>query len=54
MSPLLNKPIIQIREKPILQQPQNIAQPKTTLTVPVSESFQIHDTFILVPNNKIP
>ena len=39
MSPPLNKPIIQLREKPTSQQPQNIAQPKTTLKVPVPEQF---------------
>ena len=36
--PLLNKPILQLTEKSILQQPQNIVQPKMTLKVPVPES----------------
>ena len=37
MPPPLHKLIKQVKEKPILQQPQNLMQPKT-LKVPVSES----------------
>ena len=54
MSPLLNKPIIWIVEKLILQQPQNIVQPKTTLKVPVPENSPLHDKFIPVPDYVIP
>ena len=49
MSPPLNKPIIQISEKPVLQ-PQNIAHPKITSKVPVPEGSQTHEKFIPVPN----
>ena len=31
----LNRPIIQLKEKLISQQPQNLVQPKITLKVPV-------------------
>ena len=41
-------------EKPILQQPQNIVQPRTTLKVPVPESSRPHDKFMPVPNCIIP
>ena len=41
-------------EKPILQQPQNIVQPKTTLKVPLPESSSPHDKFIPVPDYVIP
>ena len=54
ISPLLNKPIIQSTEKPVLQQAQNIAQPKTTSKVLVSESFRLDDKFIPVPDYIIP
>ena len=54
MPPLHYKPIIQLTEKPILQQLQNIAQPKTTLKVPVPESSQIHDKLITVSKYIIP
>ena len=39
ISPPLNKPIIQVKAKPILQQPQNIVQPKIISKVLVSEGF---------------
>ena len=54
MSTLLNRPIIQLKEKPISQQPQNLAQPKITSKVPISESSQIHDKIIPVPDYIIP
>ena len=52
--PPLDKPIIQIAEKLILQQPQNINQPKTTPKVSVPESFQLHEKIIPVHNYTIP
>ena len=53
------RPIIQIAERPILQQPQNIIQPKTTSKISVPESSQLHDKVIPVPRlcnptNKVP
>ena len=67
VSPLLDKPeqlqllpgrrpIILIAEKSILQQPQNIIQPKTKLKISVPEisivpeSSQLHDKVIPLPN----
>ena len=38
VSVLLYRPIIHLKEKLISQQPQNLVQPKITLTVPISES----------------
>ena len=52
--PLLHKHHIQEKEKRILQQPQNLAQPKITLKVPVPDSSQIHETFTPVPDYVIP
>ena len=54
MTPLLDKPIIQMVEKPISQQPQNIIWPKTTSKVSVPDSSQLQDKFILVPDYVIP
>ena len=54
------KPIIQIAERPILQQPQNIIQPKMRPKYSVPESSIIlesswhHDKAIPVPNYVIP
>ena len=54
------KSIIQIAERPILQQPQNITQSKTRPKISVSEgpivleSSQLHDKIIPVPNYVIP
>ena len=53
MSPTLVKPFIKIAEKPILQQPQNIAQTKIS-KVPVPESSWLPDKFIPVPDYIIP
>ena len=44
------RPIIQIAERPILQQPQNIIHSKTTLEISVPETSQFHDKVIQVPN----
>ena len=46
--------IIQIAERPILQQPQNIIQPKTRPKISISESSQLCDKVILVPEDVIP
>ena len=71
LSPLLEKyeqlqlllgrrPITQIAERLILQQPQNIIQPKTKSKSSVPESFivpeksQLHDKIIPVPDYIIP
>ena len=43
-STLLNRPIIQLKEKPISQQSQNLVQPKITLKVLAPESYQILNT----------
>ena len=48
------RPIIQVTERPILQQPQNIIQPKATSKILVPQSLQLHDKFIPVPNYVIP
>ena len=53
ISPSLNKAIIQLTEKPILQ-PQNTAQPKTALKISVPESSRPHEKFIPVPDYVIP
>ena len=54
MFPPLNKPIMQLTEKPILQKPQNIVQTKTTSKVQIPESSQFHDKFVPVLNYIIP
>ena len=54
LPPLLNKPITQVKEKSVLQQPQNITQPQITMKVQVPESSQVCDKFIPVPNYIIP
>ena len=52
--------IIQIAERPILQQPQNITEPKTRLKISIPESsivpgsLQPHDKVIPVPDYVIP
>ena len=46
----LNRPIVQLKEKPISQQPQNLAQPKITLKVPVPENSRFHDKIIPIPD----
>ena len=53
-------PIMQLAERPILQQPQNIIQPRTrpNISIPESsiipESSQLHDKVIQVPDCVIP
>ena len=54
MFTLLDKPITQLKQKPISQQPENLVQPKITLKVPVPEISQIHDKIIPVPDYIIP
>ena len=54
MPPPLHKQIIQVKEKPISPQPQNLAQPEITSNISVPDSSQIHDRFIPVPNYIIP
>ena len=49
--PLLTKPI-QSAEEPILQQPQNLAQPKTVPKVSYPESSRAHNKFIPVPQTR--
>ena len=51
---LLHKPIVQLKEKPISQKPQNLVQPKIASKVPVPENSQIHDKFIPVPDFVTP
>ena len=50
MSALFDRPLIQLKENPISQQPQNLVQPKITSKVPVQESSLIHDKIIPVPD----
>ena len=51
MSSPLDEPI-QSTGEPILQQPQNTAQPKTALKVSVPENSRPHDKFIPVPQTR--
>ena len=48
-----DEPIVQLKEKTISQQPQNVVQPKMTVKVPVPDSSRIHK-FIPVPDYIIP
>ena len=53
VSPPIDRPIVELK-KPISQQPQNLVQQKITSNVPVTESSQIHDKLIPVPDIIIP
>ena len=53
MSTPLNRPIIQLKENPISQKPVSLLQPKKTSKVPISETSQIHDKIIPIPDYMI-
>ena len=42
--------MIQTAKRPIIQQPQNIIQPKTASEISVPENSQLYDKFIPIPN----
>ena len=51
---MLDRPIIQLKEKSIPQQSKTLAQPKISSKFPLPESSQIYGKIITVPNYVIP